>query len=215
MTSTGFNMQSFSSSLSLSLCWPWRVVVIISVVCAAALFACYAEQIFHSIVGFLCPKRAKNVKFSGLKSLLMFTAESGDHVSVVGVSGSCPWAVPQGGVGVNGCFRKWDVSGVWGEKLHFGIYLFVGKCVADYISNRCVLRLLFRSPWWGHGCKDSKVCSLVLHFGSDWKISTTIGWIAMTFGTNIHAPERMNPNEFCDQLFSCQILDWQISMVPR
>ncbi len=33
------------------------------------------------------------------------------------------------------------------------------------------------------------------NFGPDWNISTTVEWIAMKFGADIHGPQRMNPND--------------------
>ncbi len=36
--------------------------------------------------------------------------------------------------------------------------------------------------------------------GFEWKVSRTIGWIAVEFGPDIHVPLRMNCNNFGDQL---------------
>lgn len=38
------------------------------------------------------------------------------------------------------------------------------------------------------------------HFGPDCDISTNAGWIAMTFGTDIHVPLWMNCNNYDDLL---------------
>ncbi len=42
------------------------------------------------------------------------------------------------------------------------------------------------------------VCQLVCHFGPDWNISTTTGWIALTFYADIHGALRMNHPDFDD-----------------
>ena len=43
------------------------------------------------------------------------------------------------------------------------------------------------------------ICGLsVHHFGPDRNISTTIGWIGVIFGTNVHGSTTMDPNDFGD-----------------
>ncbi len=44
------------------------------------------------------------------------------------------------------------------------------------------------------------VCQWVQLFGLDWNISTTFGWIALKFCTDIHGAQRINPNDFGDPL---------------
>ncbi len=47
----------------------------------------------------------------------------------------------------------------------------------------------------------SRSCLLLSSRLPDWNISTTIGWIAVTFCTDIHCSQTMNPTDSGDSLF--------------
>lgn len=83
------------------------------------------------------------------------------------------------------------------------------KCLLNQIINWTWLipkgtlsAMLAKWPnWWQ--------CLVVgLHLGPDWNILMTIGWIAVTFGSNIHEPQRMNRNDFDDPL-TCPLASTQ------
>lgn len=60
--------------------------------------------------------------------------------------------------------------------------------------------------WW---CSDFPV---VPSWGYEWNLLTTIGWLAIKFGLNIHVPYRMNDN-FSDPLtFHLQNYNWKTGL---
>lgn len=53
---------------------------------------------------------------------------------------------------------------------------------------------------WLYGWPCQSVGRSVHHFGPDWNISITLGWIALQLCSDIHCPQRMKPTSFGEPL---------------
>ncbi len=82
------------------------------------------------------------------------------------------------------------------------------KMAAYWLMSTSIYSFFCLLAAWLCEWHRQSVSRLVHHFGPDWNILTALLWIAMKFYTDVHVPQRMNPDDYDDRLSFTPMPPW-------